>query len=161
MPLEYFNCPGGEIPWNFVKTFSSFFEFQTFSIYYVYLLASPVSESASQITDKSCVQGSTPSEPGDLVRGLVTGHMMEGVERLTSWSGDPGDSQAPTQRTRKTRSLSLPGPGPGLPQDSRYMKTLPSLSEVQSSRGGWEKLGLYMTGLPPKQSAKEPRWTCF
>ena len=83
--------------------------------------------------------------------------MMEGVERLTSWSGAPGDSPAPTHRIRKTRSLSLPGPGPGLPRDSGYMKTLPSLSEVQSSRGGWEKLGLYMTGLPPKQSAKEPR----
>ena len=86
---------------------------------------------------------------------------MDGVERLTSWSGAPGDSQAPTQRVRKLRSLSLPGPGPGLPRDSGYMKTLPSLSEVQSSRGGWEKLGLYMTGLPPKQSAKEPRLQTF
>ena len=88
---------------------------------------------------------------------MLSGLVMDGVERLTSWSGAPGDSPAPTQRVRKLRSLSLPGPGPGLPRDSGYMKTLPSLSEVQSSRGGWEKLGLYMTGLPPKQSAKEPR----
>ena len=117
---------------------------------FIYLFsASLVSESASQITDKSCVHD-RPAHRVSLVRrpGQM---MMEGVERLTSWSG------APAQRVRKTRSLSLPGPGPGLPRDSGYMKTLPSLSEVQSSRGGWEKLGLYMTGLPPKQSAKEPR----
>ena len=121
---------------------------------FIYLFsASLVSESASQITDKSCVH----DRPAHRV-SLVTGQMMmEGVERLTSWSGAPGDSEAPSQRIRKTWSLSLPGPGPGLPRDSGYMKTLPSLSEVQSSRGGWEKLGLYMTGLPPKQSAKEPR----
>ena len=92
---------------------------------------------------------------------VLSCQVMDGVERLTSWSGAPGDSQAPTQRVRKLRSLSLPGPGPGLPRDSGYMKTLPSLSEVQSSRGGWEKLGLYMTGLPPKQSAKEPRLQTF
>ena len=123
---------------------------------FIYLFsASLVSESASQITDKSCVHD-RPAHRVSLVRrpGQM---MMEGVERLTSWSGAPGDSEAPSQRIRKTRSLSLPGPGPGLPRDSGYMKTLPSLSEVQSSRGGWEKLGLYMTGLPPKQSAKEPR----
>ena len=124
---------------------------------FIYLFsASLVSESASQITDKSCVHD-RPAHRVSLERR--PGHwsddrMMEGVERLTSWSGD---SEAPSQRIRKTRSLSLPGPGPGLPRDSGYMKTLPSLSEVQSSRGGWEKLGLYMTGLPPKQSAKEPR----
>ena len=92
---------------------------------------------------------------------MLSGQVMDGVERLTSWSGAPGDSQAPTQRVTKLRSVSLPGPGPGLPRDSGYMKTLPSLSEVQSSRGGWEKLGLYMTGLPPKQSAKDPRLQTF
>ena len=106
----------------------------------------------------SCIQDSI-SIPSKVV--VLTGQVMDGVERLTSWSGAPGDSPAPTQRVRKLRSLSLPGPGPGLPRDSGYMKTLPSLSEVQSSRGGWEKLGLYMTGLPPKQSAKEPRLQTF
>ena len=85
--------------------------------------------------------------------------MMEGVERMTSWPGDSGDAQSPTQRVRKLRSLSLPGPG--IPRDSGYMKNLPSLSDVQKSRGGWEKLGLYMTGLPPKQSAEKNRLEHF
>ena len=85
--------------------------------------------------------------------------MMDGVERMTSWPGDSGDSQSPSQRVRKLRSVSLPGPG--TPRDSGYMKSLPSLSDVQRSRGGWEKLGLYMAGLPPKQSAEKHRLKHF
>ena len=78
---------------------------------------------------------------------------MENVERMTSWSGD--SHSEPQGAGVRSRSLSLPAPGLG--QDSRYMRTLPALSDVQRSRGGWEKLGLYMTGLPPKHSKEKAR----
>lgn len=44
----------------------------------------------------------------------------------------------------RQRSISLPAPSYG---------DIPSISEVQQSRGGWDKLGLYMMGLPPRAPA--------
>ena len=52
---------------------------------------------------------------------------------------------------RQQRSLSLPGPG------LRQYGAIPSLAAVQQTRGGWEKLGLYMKGVPPKPGTARPR----
>ena len=51
---------------------------------------------------------------------------------------------------RQQRSVSLPGPG------HRQYGAIPSLAAVQQTRGGWEKLGLYMKGVPPKPGTRQP-----
>ena len=55
----------------------------------------------------------------------------------------------------RQRSISLPGPAH---HGSSSFGQIPSLSDVQQSRTGWDKLSLYMMGLPPKHAADTERW---
>ena len=68
-----------------------------------------------------------------------------------SWSDSNSDivqvvSEPRTSlRTGRQRSVSLPDGG----VSPSYGK-IPSIEDVQSLRGGWDRLGLYIKGLPPK-----------
>ena len=66
-----------------------------------------------------------------------------------SWSDSNSDIVPAYERRRslknlRQRSVSLPDGG------VTDFGKIPSLTDVQSSRGGWDRLGLYMKGLPPK-----------
>ena len=76
----------------------------------------------------------------------------EGTE-LKVWRDSSSDTQ-PTRRSAgpgkgRQRSVSLP-----LGSKTNY-GAIPSLSSVQENRTAWDRLGLYMKGLPPKQFKKD------
>ena len=52
--------------------------------------------------------------------------------------------------SRRARSLSLPA----VERQINY-GALPSLSSVQQTRTAWDRLGLYMKGLPPSKHLKQ------
>ena len=66
-----------------------------------------------------------------------------------SWSDSNSDiGPASELRTSlmniRQRSVSLPDGG------AASFGEIPSIEDVQSLRGGWDRLGLYIKGLPPK-----------
>lgn len=75
------------------------------------------------------------------------------------WSDSNSDILPPASTSRRSadgrpRSVSLP-----LGSQTNY-GTIPSLSSVQQNRTAWDRLGLYMKGLPPKNlknSEESPR----
>merc|ERR1711936_68845 len=88
---------------------------------------------------------------------LVTRDMLEDIHEnevysylyRQTWSDSnsdivPTSDLKPALKSVRQRSISLPGTG------LTNFGQIPSITDVQSLRGGWDRLGLYMKGLPPK-----------